>query len=134
MTTTKHAHLHVGQKVIVIRNGNHPRIPTARHEGEIVKIARAYATIRWSAYEDGSHPHEDRFLIETGTIYHPPHRGGVPGIRFVTPEQAEAEQRRSAAVQTLREYGIARFDTGRLNVAQLEAMVRAIEEHADGQP
>lgn len=116
----------------MIRRGNHPRIPTERYEGEIIKIARAYATIRWSFYEDGRHPHEDRFLIETGSIYHPPHRGGVPGIRFVTPEQAEVEQRRTAAVQTLREHGIARFDTAKLNVAQLEGMVRAIEEHADG--
>jgi P2-related tail formation protein len=107
--------LHVGQEVVVTHFWR--RRPETG-PGFVTKIARKYVTIR---HQRGT----EEFVIETGAVK----TSYSPHSRFRTVEQAALDARQDAAVAALKEHGVtyAGFSGYKLTVAQLEAMVTAIE-------
>lgn len=122
--------LSVGQAVTVIYpkpsySGGEER----RYPGIITKIGRTLATVEWT--DNSKYASDAQFRIETGRIRSDIAQTYDPYFR--TPEAEEDDRRRAAAIATLDVHSVEFGYSGgrKLNTAQLEAMVAAIEDNAE---
>lgn len=107
--------IEVGDEVLVF-DGWHARHDRTSVPGEVVKVGRTLARIRWGGLEEA-------FRIDTGII-----NNSNGGAEFMTLEQAEADNRRRAAIASLAAHHI-EFKIGRersFTTEQIEALAALV--------
>lgn len=124
----------VGDEVRVLKRGRsrYEAFPEGGYTGTVTKVARKYATATYvrerTAYPPGPVEETVEFDMETGKLRSGTDYSSNYGLYVRTPEQYEAEQRRSAAMTALGGHGV-NLDAMRyrFTLEQIEALAEVVK-------